>query len=314
MEAAFAYKSSRAMRGLRRGWPITSGVKLFFHGTYGRGGDRVAGVFGTAVSPFVSAGVIGSAETVVAEFSPEIVAAASNAAATVAAIGPPWADGRTGADSLGAETLTDLLRRAFRRGNWRLSQSRSASAEISTPRPRNAVASTSTESPSRRSRSSSSRCASSCAVFGCRTWRTLAANSASVGGAIGVALRWSCGVSVVMWERYSERLRSAMGVGLDQSKPLGLDVGVLTYAFLLFEVDDFTSLRLLPSWIVLIQRLVEFFRFSESALFQWVRLVECRFFLGDGFFVGWIELRLPCSGALFFGSLGWVEFIGGGSW
>ena len=49
----------------------------------------------------------------------------------------------------------------------------------------------------------------------------------------------------VMSARYSERLRSAMGVDLDQSKPRGLDVGVLIHAFLLFFVISFSSCRLL---------------------------------------------------------------------
>lgn len=54
-----------------------------------------------------------------------------------------------------------------------------------------------------------------------------------------------------------------MGVVLDQSKPRGLDVGVLTHAFLLFFVISFSSLTLLlrsSRWIL---RLVDIF---------WVRI------------------------------------------
>ena len=126
-----------------------------------------------------------------------------------------------------------LCRRTGLDPSSRFSHRRKASGEISTPRPRNAIASTSTESPSRRSRSSSSRCGSSCAVFGCFGWRTFATSSASVGGGVG-AISWCAGGGVgVMWERYSERLCSAMGVVLDQSKPKGLDVGVPALCFIL---------------------------------------------------------------------------------
>jgi hypothetical protein len=105
-----------------------------------------------------------------------------------------------------------------------------------------------------------------------------------------------------------------MGVDLDRSKPRGLDVGVLTYAFLLFHVDDFTSWRLLPSWRALILRFIEFFRFSESALLPWMRLVECRFFFVVCFFVGWVKLLSFRSVELDFGSLDCAGFFGGGSW
>jgi hypothetical protein len=171
-------------------------------------------------------------------------------------------------DALGSTAWRTNLKRTLRRRTGlcpssRLSHSRKASGEMSTPRPRNAMASTSTESPARRSRSSSSRCASSCAVFGCFGWRAFATNSASVGGGVG-AMSWCAGGGEgVMWERYSERLRSAMGVVLDQSKPRGLDVGVLTHAFLSFFVISFSSLTLLlrsSRWIL---RLVDVF---------WVRI------------------------------------------
>ena len=153
-------------------------------------------------------------------------------------------------DALESSAWRSNLRRTLRRRTGlcpssRLSHSRKASGEMSTLRPRNAMASTSTESPARRSRSSSSRCGSSCAVFGCFKWRAFATNSASVGGGVGAMSWWASGGEGVMWERYSERLRSAMGVVLDQSKPRGLDVGVLTHAFLSFFVISFSSLTLL---------------------------------------------------------------------
>ena len=150
-----------------------------------------------------------------------------------------------------------LCRRIGLDPSSRLSHRRKASGEISTPRPRNAIASTSTESPSRRSRSSSSRWGSSCAVFGCFGWRAFATNSASVGGRVGVMLWCASGSEGVMWARYSERLRSAMGVDLDQSKPRGLDVGVLTSAFLLFFVITGRLVKRLLSWSRWIRRRVD---------------------------------------------------------
>ena len=169
-----------------------------------------------------------------------------------------------GARARGA-TMVGFDRALRRRAGWcpssRLSHSRKASAEISTPRPRRAMASTSTESPSRRNRSSSSRCGSSCAVFGCLGWRAFATNSASVGGGVGATSWCASGSEGVMWARYSERLRSAMGVGLDQSKPRGLDVGVLTHAFLLFFVISFSSLKLFIRLSVGTRRVAEDFRF-----------------------------------------------------
>ena len=151
------------------------------------------------------------------------------------------------ADALGSSAWRSNLKRTLRRRTGlcpssRLSHSRKASAEMSTPRPRNAMASTSTESPARRSRSSSSRCASSCVVFGCFGWRAFATNSASVGGGFGAMSWWAGGGEGVMWERYSERLRSAMGVVLDQSKPRGLDVGVLAFCFI-WILADASSVR-----------------------------------------------------------------------
>ena len=72
----------------------------------------------------------------------------------------------------------------------------------------------------------------------------------------------------VMRARYSERLRCAMGVGLDQSKPRGLDVGVLTHAFLLFFVISFSSLTLLLQFNVWIRRVAEDFQFRFDERIQ----------------------------------------------
>jgi len=203
--------------------------------------------------------------------------------------------------------LTRVLRRLIGMcPSSRLSHRRKASSEIATPRPRNAVARTSTESPSRRSRSSSSRCASSCAVFRSRSRRALAANSTSVGGAVGAVSWLDCGDSVVMWERYAERCGSAMGVVLDQSKPRGLDVGVLTYGFLFWICDGFGSLRLLLSLSLLSRRMVGSFFFGFDELVHWLRF----YFFIEVNFVGWIEVVIRCFGCSVWSSLslfGWGE-------
>jgi hypothetical protein len=177
-------------------------------------------------------------------FGPESIGVANfSATAEIAVIGGAGSGvvGRSANRALGERasrpwrsSLVPVLRRRIGLcPSSRLSQSRRASSEIATPSPRNAVASTSTESPARRSRSSSSRCGSRCTVFRSRSWRARAAKSASVGGEVGAGWWLDCVGAVVMWERYVERARSAMGVVLDQSKPKGLDVGVLTSWFLL---------------------------------------------------------------------------------
>ena len=309
MEPATAYKSSRAIPGFRCRSPITSGVKLFFHGVYCRAGDGNPAGFGTAVSLFMPVGETSSTAIGIAESSPVIFAASCNAAATFAIIGSPWTGGVTGAGSWRAGTRAVLLRRAFLRGNWRLSQSRSASAEMSTPRPRNAVARTSTESPSRRSRRSSSRCGSSCAVFGCRAWRAFAASSASVSGVPG-AISWcACGSEVVIRERYSERLWSAMGVGLDQSKPRGLDVGVLHYAFLLYFVVSLRSRRLLPSLLFLSHRLKGVICSEIAVLDPGLRF--CFSVVMN--FVGWVDVLMRRFGCSISCPVSSLEWCGGGA-
>ena len=308
MESTIAYKSSRAMRGFRRGVPITSRSKLFRQGTYGCAGVAAAtGAFGTAAVPAVAAAEGGSVATAAPTFALAFVAAPSDAVATIAAIGPTGTGVGTGACSWNAKARAGLVRRVLRRGNWRLSHSRNASEEISTPRPRNAMASTSTESPSRRSRSNSSRCASSCAVFGCFGWRAFATNSASVGGGVG-AISWcASGSEGVMWERYSERLRSAMGVVLDQSKPRGLDVGVLTYPFLSFFVISFSSCRLLLQSGLWILPLVEVIRLRFD---DWVRSLSlCRFVHFDE----WEKMVMRGSGGSISDSWRSFRWNGGGA-
>ena len=293
MESTIAYKSSRAMRGFRRGVPITSGSKLFRHGTYGCAGVAAAtGAFGTAAVPAVAAAEGGSVATVAPTFAPAFVAAPSDAVATIAAIGPTGTGVGTGACSWNAKARAGLVRRVLRRGNWRFSHSRNASEEISTPRPRNAMASTSTESPSRRNRSNSSRCASSCAVFGCFGWRAFATNSASVGGGVGAISWFASGSEGVMWERYSARLRSAMGVVLDQSKPRGLDVGVLTHAFLSFFVIRLSLCRLLLRSGLWILRLVEIIRLRFDDRVRSLSL--CRFDFVH--FDEWVRVVMRGSG------------------
>jgi len=219
----------------------------------------------------------------------------------------------TPGDSIVRSDATGFTRRFRRfigfRPSSRLSHSLSASSEISTPTPRNAVASTSTESPSRRSRSSSSRCGSSCAVFDCRAWRALAANSASVGGAAGVDSWLDGGGLVVMWERYAERPRSAMGVLLPGSKRIRLDVGVLTYFFLWFFLSGFTSLSPVHLLSGFIFRCAEVFQFRSGEFDQ---LMRFEFFTVFAFiFSGWIEWMIrgwSCSVACSLSSLG---FCGG---
>ena len=310
MESTIAYKSSRAMRGFRRGVPITSGSKLFRHGTYGCAGVAAAtGAFGNAAVPAVAAAEAGSVATAAPEFAPAFVAAPSDAVATIAAIGPTGTGVGTGACSWNAKARAGLVRRVLRRGNWRFSHSRNASEEISTPRPRNAMASTSTESPSRRNRSNSARCASSCAVFGCFGWRAFATNSASVGGGVG-AMSWcASGSEGVMRERYSERLRSAMGVVLDQSTPRGLDVGVLTYAFLSFFVISGGSLMLWLRLSLWIRRYVEVIGFRLSELVQSVKFCRSVFVHVDES----VKVVRRGSGGSISASLSSLGLIGGGS-
>ena len=105
-----------------------------------------------------------------------------------------------------------------------------------------------------------------------------------------------------------------MGVVRDQSKPRGLDVGVLTSALLLFCVDEFTSLRLLPSWSGLILRWIGLGEFSFGVLALSVALLGGVYFSVAGVVVGSVELLRRWWVELNFGPLGSADFFGGGSW
>jgi hypothetical protein len=105
-----------------------------------------------------------------------------------------------------------------------------------------------------------------------------------------------------------------MGVGLDQSKPRGLDVGVLTYAFLLEIRDGFTSVRLLPSWRTLILRLVGLSEFSFGVSVLLVAMLGGVYFSVAGVVVGSIELLRRWWVGVSIGPLGSSDFVGGGSW
>jgi hypothetical protein len=113
----------------------------------------------------------------------------------------------------------------------------------------------------------------------------------------------------VMWERYSERLRSAMGVVLDQSKPRGLDVGVLTYAFLLFYVISFGSLTLLLRLGLWIRRSVEVVGFQLSELVQPVKFCRSVFVHVDE----WVSIVILGAGCSIAGSSRSFGWSGGGA-
>jgi hypothetical protein len=130
-----------------------------------------------------------------------------------------------------------------------------------------------------------------------------------VGGGVGVMLWCASGSEGVMWARYSERLRSAMGVDLDQSKPRGLDVGVLTYAFLLFFVISFSSCRLLLQSGLWILPLVEVIRLRFG---NWIQSLS----LGRFVFVHfdeWVQVVIRGSNRSISVSLSSFGLIGDGS-
>jgi hypothetical protein len=118
-----------------------------------------------------------------------------------------------------------------------------------------------------------------------------------------------CGVAVVMWERYSERLRSAIGVVLQTSKPRGLDVGVLTYAFPRFFLSRVTSLRVSIWLSAFIFLLVEVLRSRFSEFIQWESLGYFGFFRFDD----WIEWMIRCFDPSFSCSLSPFGLSGGSS-
>ncbi|MBP9901123.1 MAG: hypothetical protein KBH45_06665 [Verrucomicrobia bacterium] len=147
-----------------------------------------------------------------------------------------------------------------------LSHNRSASSEISIPKPAKPARIAAIDSPARRSVSSSLRWGSSWSVLGFFGQRALATNSVSVGFTVGVIPEWFCSAMGVMRERYVERRGSAIGVALLASKPAGLDVGVLTYAFVFILYDALSSIfgfivsefvRLIDSWVFVLRVWVE---------------------------------------------------------
>ncbi len=129
--------------------------------------------------------------------------------------------------------------------NSRLSHNRRASSETATPSLRSPAPIAATDSPARRSRSSSSRCASSCNAFGFFGQRDCATSSVKVSFTVGAISERGGDESGVMRERYAKRSGSAMGAVWEQSKPQGLDVGVLTSWFLLILPRRFGHRRFL---------------------------------------------------------------------
>ena len=101
--------------------------------------------------------------------------------------------------------------------------------------------------------------------------RDSATSWASV-GLVVVVVELSGGVVVVKWrELYSRRFRCAMGALWAQSKPRGLDVGVLTYGFLLFWMKNFSSVRLLRVRNCFRRQCSEILEFSFEAVDFWMR-------------------------------------------
>ena len=121
------------------------------------------------------------------------------------------------------------------------SHRRMVSRPISIPISRSPPTSDSADSPAALSRSNSSRCASSCAVAwlrGCRAWATA---WASVVGRAVVGEVWMGNDMGVIGERYAQRSGGARGAPRAHSKRKRLDVGVLTYFFLLFWLSELSS-------------------------------------------------------------------------
>ena len=100
-----------------------------------------------------------------------------------------------------------------------------------------------------------------------------------------------------------------MGVVLDQSKPRGLDVGVLSHGFLSLIRDGFTSLRLLLSLSLLRLRLIDT---SLLCLDELVHCLRFHFFFGVSF-VERVEAVVRRLDWLDSCSLDWLRVGGGGS-
>ena len=114
----------------------------------------------------------------------------------------------------------------------------------------------------------------------------------------------------MMLELYSERLRSAMGVVLDQSKPRGLDVGVPASSFLWVFVSQFASLKLWLSVRRSIARLIEVFRSCSGELVQREKFGSAALL----FFDGWSERMIRCLGCSTSCLVSPSGVRGGGSW
>ena len=189
----------------------------------------------------------------------------------------------------------------------RLSQSRMVSRPTSIPNRRNPPTSDSIDAPPWRSRNTSSRCGSSRAVAWLRGQRARSTASAKVSGRAGVI---GDGVGVNMatdWQRYGWRPGGAMVTVGWWSKRIRLDVGVLTYFFLWFFLNDFSSLKLLLRLSCWILRLVDVFRFSFDELVQSLRLDFLIIFR----FSVWSEWIFFCFSRSVSCSLSPLEFCGG---
>ena len=100
-----------------------------------------------------------------------------------------------------------------------------------------------------------------------------------------------------------------MGVDLDQSKPRGLDGGVLTHAFLLFFVISFSSLTLWLRLSLRIRRCVEVIGFRLAELVQSMKC--CRFVSGR--VDGWVEVVIRSFGGSIADSSWPFGWSGGGA-
>jgi len=201
------------------------------------------------------------------------------------AVAVPDAGAATGAAQAGRRRVF------FRLGNLspdsRWSQRRMVSRPISTPISRRPPTSASADSPAWLSRSNSSRCGSSWAVAwlrGCRAWATAWASVVGRGAMSGEWMGNAMGANAAHYAWWSGRARGAPGA---HSKPAGLDVGVLTYLFLMFWLHRLCSFfGFLVGWLIgLVDLLVLGFgsMFELDYLISWIHgflKFQGKFFLG----------------------------------
>ena len=137
------------------------------------------------------------------------------------------------------------------RPSSRLSHSRNVSWAISTPIALSPPTSEPTDSPAWQRRSSSSRCGCNWAVAWLRGQRARATASTRLDGRTDGRLEWvGCDMGV-NGEQYALRSGSAMGAVWVPSKRKRLDVGVLTYFFLLFLLSELSSIfGFVVGWII----------------------------------------------------------------